>query len=228
MPLQNQEIAAGLTVEDYARELAAAMRALPTVRDRFMTKGVSKTLVDPEGTDLEIYTYETDISGVSAAPIAIAFQGKATKPLWHVRFRDESSRKRYIEEAIKTRQAQIKGKQEKKELRQQHRQEWSHGFQVGDILYSSWGYDQTQADFFAVSRVLGKVVEIRELASKIVKEEQGADYVVAVPQKYVGPPQRKIPQPDRNQEPSIRLNSFATAHKWDGKPKYQTAVGWGH
>jgi hypothetical protein len=26
----------------------------------------------------------------------------------------------------------------------------------------------------------------------------------------------------------IRLTSFSSARKWDGKPVYQTASGWGH
>ena len=40
---------------------------------------------------------------------------------------------------------------------------------VGDILYSSWGYDQTNIDFYKVVKVSEFSVWIQELGKKIVE-----------------------------------------------------------
>lgn len=47
------------------------------------------------------------------------------------------------------------------------------GVKVGDIFYMSWGYEQTNVDFFRVEKLRGKKqVILREVYLKI-KEEQG-------------------------------------------------------
>lgn len=38
-----------------------------------------------------------------------------------------------------------------------------HNFKIGDILHHSWGYDQTNADFYQVLRVTDKSVWIAQL-----------------------------------------------------------------
>lgn len=40
----------------------------------------------------------------------------------------------------------------------------NHTLELGDILYSSWGYNQTNIDFYQVTKLIGKsMVEIRRL-----------------------------------------------------------------
>lgn len=48
-----------------------------------------------------------------------------------------------------------------------------HTFKVGDCLYQSWGYDQTNIDFFEVVEVLPKSVKIRRIGEKMVKGSEG-------------------------------------------------------
>jgi hypothetical protein len=48
-----------------------------------------------------------------------------------------------------------------------------HTLKVGDVLYSSWGYDQTNIDFYQVTRLVGKQsVEVREIASESTYEDR--------------------------------------------------------
>lgn len=42
-------------------------------------------------------------------------------------------------------------------------EEIEHSLREGDILYSSWGYDQTNVDFYQVMRITPKKVVLRKL-----------------------------------------------------------------
>lgn len=49
-----------------------------------------------------------------------------------------------------------------------------YGIKVGDVFCSSWGYDQTNVDFFQVVEIKEKMVKIREIAQKVTY--QGGAY----------------------------------------------------
>lgn len=44
-------------------------------------------------------------------------------------------------------------------------------YKVGDILYSSWGYDQTNVEFYQITKVSGLKVYYKEISSKLSSEE---------------------------------------------------------
>lgn len=173
----------------------------------------------PEG--LEIWTWERELpASGKTGYFAIAFAGKAQKPLWHYWYPDASKRQRQIDSTVDLYNQRVEEKRKKLE----ERRNFMHDMKEGDILVSSWGYDQTNVDFYQVVGVSGKTVLIREISKKVVREERGADYVAPIPNKFIGAVLKKQPR----QGGSVRLNSFSNAYKWDGKPKYQTAAGWGH
>jgi hypothetical protein len=100
-----------------------------------------------------------------------------------------------------------------------------HDLEVGDILYSSWGYDQTNVNFYKVMDVRGKsTVIIQEVALKILKPGRGVDKVVPVPDRIIGDKLRKRVNPQGR----VKIHSFEYAQKWDGEPKSQTSAGYGH
>jgi len=59
---------------------------------------------------------------------------------------------------------------------------------IGDILYSSWGYDQTNIDFYQVVEKKNKSVVIRQIASKITDDDAGcmSNYVQPVKDHFIG------------------------------------------
>ena len=105
---------------------------------------------------------------------------------------------------------------------------------VGDILYSSWGYDQTNIEFFKVVKVSEFSVWIQEVGSKVVEvtgwahekvvPTDSSEYQVRnwdVPGEYITktyPIQRKKIQTYGGGY-GVSLNSFSSAWLWDGKPK---------
>jgi hypothetical protein len=177
----------------------------------------------PKGTDMAVWTYEREGKDGKTKYYAIAFIGKQSKPHFHYTYRDERRREKAIEEAADSRRKTLEAKEE----RRQERLKFKHGLNVGDILYSSWGYDQTNIDFYEVTKVIGpKFVEIRALAQKTVRSEQTADYVAPIPGRFArnSRPMKKRVKPGD----SVKITSYSSAYKWDGKPKYQTSPMYGH
>lgn len=159
----------------------------------------------------------------SGKPAAAVYSGKSENPLWDYFFGSESAREQYIADQVEKSKAAMAARQE----RAQAKRDFQHGMKDGDILYSSWGYDQTQVSWYEVVRTSGKSVALREIAEKVVRSERGAEYVVPVPGHFVGAPFAKIPQ-SRSGSMYVKISNSQTAYLWDGKPKYQTASGWGH
>jgi hypothetical protein len=176
-------------------------------------EGVKK--LTPPGTDLEMYVWEE-----GDKVYGMGFMGRQNKPFFNYIFRSERNRDQFIDKTIDDRKKTMRRKTEEKEERQKFR----HDYMKGDILYSSWGYDQTNVDFYQVIDTTEKSIKIRQVGKRVVREERGSDYVVAVPGKFTDGPMTKRVSPGGH----VKITSGTYAYKWDGKPKYETAMGWGH
>src|SRR6478736_6785039 len=83
---------------------------------------------------------------------ALAFHGRAQKPDWHYRWPD-NERGRAMREA---RVREHFAKWGEWEGRERDRRAKPHGLKVGDVLRASWGYDQTNIDYYEVVKLIGK------------------------------------------------------------------------
>ena len=138
---------------------------------------------------------------------AIAFHGKAQRPDWHIGFHSAERRQQRITEYV----AAIQAHADKKAADRKARSEWQHGIKVGDIFRTSWGYDQTNIEFFEVTKVMGKSVEIREIAQDREETAWCQGNCVPLAGRYTGKPRVKIPQRGYKGEPTISIYSFASA-----------------
>lgn len=113
--------------------------------------------------------------------------------------------------------------------------------QVGDFFEESWGYDQTNVDFYQVVRIssTGKTVWLRHVRSSIVRGGDGgpADYVAPIPDDFDrskagddGAFKRLLRHYNHGNGPEVSVNmtSYSNAYLWDCKPVFQTGAGWGH
>jgi hypothetical protein len=91
-----------------------------------------------------------------------------------------------------------------------------HSLQVGSILYCSWGYEQTNVEFYEVVAVRGAAVDIRELAQRSVATGDMTGRSVPAHGEYINAPIRGKRLGSHNQ---IRLTSYKVATVWDGQPK---------
>jgi hypothetical protein len=67
---------------------------------------------------------------------------------------------------------------------------------VGTLLHCSWGYEQTNCDFYQVTEKKGCTITMREIGSRTVPGSQGdyngmADRRMPARDKFIGPPMRK-------------------------------------
>lgn len=92
---------------------------------------------------------------------------------------------------------------------------------VGDILASTWGYEQTNVDFYQVIKVTKASVVLIRMGSKKVRTEmfQG----VATPNYETFGEQftrRFKPYTNWKEEATygVSINSYESAKPWDGKP----------
>jgi hypothetical protein len=109
-------------------------------------------------------------------------------------------------------------------------------FAPGAILYSSWGYDQTNVDFYRVAmrKEAGghdwvRLEKIESVETSDDTEERPATMtgrvVPADPVKPIGekPILRKIHA--NGNSPFVKINSYAFAYPWDGTPKRVSHYG---
>lgn len=124
--------------------------------ERYIPKGSVK--VAPKSGGVVFYLYEN----ASRAPAAVCYIGRAVKPTWHFNFGSEKSREKRIIATIAGVEAHAKIQAERKAERSK-----PHSWEVGLILKGSWGYEQTNVDFFEVIRVAGPhMVEIQKVGSQ--------------------------------------------------------------
>jgi hypothetical protein len=117
----------------------------------------------------------------------------------------------------------VQKEDEQKEKVKMQQQALVNPFKGGEILYDSWGYDQTNVDFYQVVKVGAKSVKVREVAMKNVGEAQRGDYgyCEAVKDSFVSEKvSTKILKLSRDGK-NIYVGDLSI---WDGQPKYYS---WG-
>lgn len=90
---------------------------------------------------------------------------------------------------------------------------------VGDILCSSWGYDQTNVNYYQVTKVIGKMVEVREIGCTSLQGSMYshgmADEVIPAKNNFLadGKPLKKLVRGSSYKDYSIKIASYANAYK---------------
>jgi hypothetical protein len=88
---------------------------------------------------------------------------------------------------------------------------------VGMIFVDTWGYDQTNANFFQVVKVNAKTVSVREIKAREVEDVGGFMTGVKTPIKgaFIGEPTTRSLYMYSG---SMFINSqYGSAELWDGK-----------
>jgi hypothetical protein len=156
--------------------------------------------------------------------IAIFYKGKSNKPVFHNRFRNAEDMGKKINGTISSLMRWEDQKLERKNARKEALAQ-PHNLKVGDVLYTSWGYEQTNVDFYQVTKLVGKrSVEIRPVAQTTEQSQAYADYVVPVKDAFRGDAELKRVSTSN----TVNIASYASASLWDGRGVYQTALGYGH
>jgi hypothetical protein len=114
------------------------------------------------------------------------------KPVLHIRFRSFARLIEYCDQWISNREAIKAGEDKKKAIKKEALKEMAHDFKVGDILYDSWGWEQTNIDFYQITEVLKGSVKLRPISDIYAPNQEGninsmAAYVIPVRDNFTGP-----------------------------------------
>ncbi len=186
------------------------MRRLPHKREYYIPKGSTK-VSDKHSSAVAYFLAEPRRLNKHGVPKTwiVGFSGKAQKPsineLWNKR---ESAYSRIEDFFAGVRAHETSRRNEKLERNSAER-----GLEVGDLLKCSWGYDQTNIDFYEVTKLIGKrSVELRAIASESVETGFMCGQCVPIPGKYIGKAFRK-----QARNGGVRMTSYSYATKMTPK-----------
>ena len=134
----------------------------------------------------------------------MGFSGKAQKPAFYCVYPKPESREQKIREFFASRQRSMAFRKEIKAKRLAV----GRGVKVGDLLRRSWGYEQTNIDYWQVTALVGKtMVEIRPLAQDVTQWD-GYDRGKCAPivDKFTGPAERRVAKNGQ-----VKINHYAWA-----------------
>lgn len=155
---------------------------------------------DPESSAV---VYLHDYNG---KPALVAFSGNRSKPDRNLYYSTEERRDADAIDFIDC----VRRSEQLKREQKQARESSPLGVEVGDILVSSWGYEQTNIDYYQVIKICGKrTIELRKIKREITGHDSHASgRCVPLPDQFISEPFRKQ---CRNGE--VKIASFAYAHK---------------
>ena len=147
---------------------------------------------------------------------AIAFQRPGAKPTWCHSFPSAKAREARIRSLFEACAQAIAAKAERQATRLK-----PHRLQEGHILCSMWGYEQSNVNFYQVTRLIGRnTVELRELCQVIQGGEHWATGKAMPSDEFKGDSfTRRV----HGGSQSVRVNSYRSATLWDGKALAWTA-----
>lgn len=187
-----------------------------------LTRDSYKNVIAARGTNIKSWTQgKVDITTYTSAngsPAALVFVGKANKPTLYCTYftaDDRDSAVMTVIENVDRRDSETKARRSERVA--------PHTLKVGDILSCSWGYDQTNVDFYQVVALKGTtMVSAREIRATYT---DGYSNVIPVKDGFIKEAKTYRVNGKWN---SIAAYSFANAYPWDGKPEYVTPEGMGH
>lgn len=132
---------------------------------------------------------------------------------WKYIFNSNEQRDRHILETVENQKHLIE-----RELKELENKEKPHTLKEGSILVASWGYDQTNIDYYKVISATARRVTIVNLKNEVLRSD-GFGGGVVVPSVEV---QDKEITRAVGGDNVVKIESYIFASPWDGKPKIET------
>jgi hypothetical protein len=164
------------------------------------------------GGQARIYYYEYDNKYC-----ARAYRGKKQKCDFHYSYKSEAQRAEACDKWVK----QVEELIEYRRVNRESRKNATHDYKVGDVIVYSWGYDQTNVDFYQVVRVpSNKTVVIKQICTEITEDGFMSGKSVARVNDFREGAVEETKRP--NERGSVSF-SCGWGRKWDGRAQY---VSW--
>lgn len=89
------------------------------------------------------------------------------------------------------------------------------GVKIGEVFVASWGYEQTNVDFYQVIGLTAKSVRLRAIA-----QERTADgYTTPIENKFIGD---VFTRRYDNKHKHVKIADYSHGRIWNGKPQHFT------
>jgi hypothetical protein len=132
----------------------------------------------------------------SGVLLAKAWKGTQSKPYAFFRFKDEARREAWITEQKQSADGRESYKEQSKRDQAESLTKMRDRLQVGTLLHYSWGYEQTQCEFFQIIDRKGDTIIMRPIAGKSVRETSWASCQMSpIPNSFEGDPITKRIRP---------------------------------
>lgn len=149
--------------------------------------------------------------------LAMGFSGKRAKPDFHINFETDERRTIYVENYFKGLEAGIAQKMAWKIDKKHQAKQFLESLKPGVVLYDTWGYEQTNVEFYVVVSRFGAVVTLREMGHLTVEGSEGHDCCKVLPGEAFGPMVKKTVRAG-----SVKMSSCIRLSLWDGGPIYKS------
>lgn len=166
----------------------------------------------------------------SGRAMAVGYRSAEGKEMaFNYTFKSEERRAEYVAEFFRNSDAAVARRKNRAAVRKAELAK-PHGLKAGDVLHGSWGYDQTNVEFWEVTKLVGKrMVEIRELCCESVDTGFMSGSAVPLAGQYTSKAAERRMVSERD---SVKLHSFgcylskADQVMVDGKAIGYRAMGW--
>ena len=147
---------------------------------------------------------------------AKCFIKKQVKPKFYIKFQTKESIKQYIDEFIHSEKAYFLQTKKFKEEQAEKTKALIKNIKVDDIFKCSWGYDQTNNDYYQVVKVNKKTATFRQIRStkRWTHSMSGSERPDWNDFIETAEPFTKVIKA------RIKLNSYSSMTKWDGEENY--------
>ncbi len=120
------------------KKMSDAFKKVQVYRDNM---NIGRTKIMAKDLSCVVYIYEN----VYGHPCAVGYRGRAKKPAFHYRYPSDERRAERVQEWMAA----------QSETKTTGRQPVIRTLSVDDVLRASWGYDQTNIDYFKVTGLIG-------------------------------------------------------------------------
>jgi hypothetical protein len=169
------------------------------------------TEVKKDGINAVVYTYESE----TGIPYALAYSGRRMKPDFHYRYGSLEKRSEAIESYFKGIQSRANCKLETKQRQAKNRDEFLKKVAVGSLFYTNWGYEQTNVEWYQVTRLKGCTVSLREIAADVTETSSMSGTSKPIKGQFVGEELKRIIRGT-----TIRIDDVVSAFLSDGRPRH--------
>jgi hypothetical protein len=196
------------------------MAQTTATKKRWIPSGYDQSILIADH-NIEVY-YSTD------KKVAIGYAGKSLKSSFHYNYKS-----RTVEQMMAHVNSLVKQLNDRYEIAANEAaakkaanatMNAADHFKVGDIIYNQWGWEQTNIEFYVVTKVTAKTISVAELEQEMESACGSMSGHVTTSGKLLegGDSYNLRISMSRGNAYIVTPKKYYSMAKWDGKPKYRS------